>query len=59
MSIPDRLTDNFIECPWCEYQYINSFEMPDGEYDCEKCGKRFTVDSYKIRAITTKGVEVK
>jgi hypothetical protein len=47
---------DYIVCPWCGYEHENTWEMPDGEYECydtDNCGKPFTVTSYTTREITS------
>lgn len=36
-------TDQII-CPWCGNNFRDSWEMDDGEWDCDECGKKFRVD---------------
>lgn len=30
-------------CPWCGYEHGDSWEMADGDYDCDDCGHPFTL----------------
>lgn len=32
-----------ITCPYCGYVYGDSYEIEDGEEDCNRCGNRFYV----------------
>jgi hypothetical protein len=50
-----------ITCPWCGYQFSDSWEMDDDDWEiCEQCGKHFswsretrvTYSSQKFRART-------
>lgn len=29
----------FATCPWCGYEEKDSFELDDGEGECNSCGK--------------------
>lgn len=35
-------TDNAL-CPWCKAEYTDSWEMEDGEYECDVCNKKFSL----------------
>ena len=33
-----------ITCPWCGYEFRDSWEMSEGEYDCDECGGKFEAE---------------
>jgi transposase-like protein len=35
---------DLITCPWCGYEEQDSFEIGDGNFDCNECGKTYRVD---------------
>jgi len=39
----DTSYTDLITCPWCEHEHQDSFEMEDGQHDCEVCEKPFEV----------------
>jgi len=32
-----------ITCPWCGYEETDSFEIDDGEFECNECSKPYMV----------------
>ena len=44
-----------IVCPYCGYEFIDSWEVPDGEdvLECDDCEKEFVLDMECVRYFTT------
>ncbi|MGH7974937.1 MAG: hypothetical protein ACREBR_05385 [bacterium] len=55
----DTCCTEFAICPWCGAEFIDSFEMSDGVWDCDRCGKKFTLDHDVTVSYTTNKVEEK
>jgi len=35
---------NLPICPWCTYAYEDYFEMGHGDYECNRCSGKFSLD---------------
>lgn len=45
-------------CPWCGCEFSDSWELEDGEYDCDVCGQPVVViRDVDVTYLTYKGEE--
>lgn len=53
----ERFEYDFAICPWCDHRHNDTWEMEDGEHECNECGKTFLLESTTTRECTTKRIE--
>ncbi len=47
---------DLITCPWCGYEERDSFEIDDGNFECNSCGKTYRVDHDVVVTYSTSKV---
>jgi len=42
-----------VVCPWCAYQFSDSWELSNGEHECNFCGQKFEIEDDIERTFCT------
>lgn len=42
-----------VKCPYCHHAQSNTFELSDGEVECQQCSRPFELESYVERLCAT------